>query len=126
MDDRDGLENRCGGDSTVGSNPTPPAIDDPTNQLAWRGSIVRPNAHAWRACEQKCSVGSNPTLSAIRDPNRGIPLRLPLFRFDFLPFMGYHINGRARRGASGALYPQSAIAGSNSPSRVSVFQDCRG
>jgi tRNA(adenine34) deaminase len=25
VDDRGGLENRCGGDSTVGSNPTPPA-----------------------------------------------------------------------------------------------------
>ncbi len=25
VDDRDGLENRCGGNSTVGSNPTPPA-----------------------------------------------------------------------------------------------------
>ena len=28
MDDRDGLENRCGGNSTVGSNPTPSAILD--------------------------------------------------------------------------------------------------
>jgi hypothetical protein len=25
VDDRDGLENRCGGNSTVGSNPTPSA-----------------------------------------------------------------------------------------------------
>jgi len=29
----------------------------------------------------------------------------------------YYVSGRARRGTSGALYPQSAIAGSNSPSR---------
>jgi len=30
-----------------------------------------------------------------------------------------------QRGASGALYPQSATAGSNSPSRVCGQQDCR-
>ena len=29
-----------------------------------RGSIVRPNARAWRAREEQSSVGSNPTLSA--------------------------------------------------------------
>jgi hypothetical protein len=33
-----------------------------------RGSIVWPNARAWRAREEKSSVGSNPTLSAIKSP----------------------------------------------------------
>ena len=30
----------------------------------WRGSVVWPNARAWRAREPQGSVGSNPTLSA--------------------------------------------------------------
>ncbi len=33
--------------------------------IYWRGSIVRPNARAWRARVEKSTVGSNPTLSAI-------------------------------------------------------------
>ena len=32
--------------------------------VIWRGSIVRPNARAWRAREPKGSEGSNPSLSA--------------------------------------------------------------
>ncbi len=35
--------------------------------------------------------------------------------FDKSPVFRYHLFGRARRGASGALNPQSALAGSNSP-----------
>jgi hypothetical protein len=31
----------------------------------WRGSVVWPNARAWKAREPQGSVGSNPTLSAI-------------------------------------------------------------
>ena len=43
--------------------------------IAGRGSIVWPNARAWRAREPKGSVGSNPTLSALettRETN-GLP-----------------------------------------------------
>ena len=32
--------------------------------MHWRGSIVWPNARAWRARVPKGTVGSNPTLSA--------------------------------------------------------------
>ncbi len=35
--------------------------------------------------------------------------------FDKTGYFRYHFPGRARRGAGGALYPQSAIAGLNSP-----------
>jgi hypothetical protein len=34
----------------------------------WRGSVVWPNARAWRARVPKGTVGSNPTLSAVRAP----------------------------------------------------------
>ena len=34
------------------------------------------------------------------------------------PVLWYHLGGRARRGTGGALYPQTAVAGSNSPSRA--------
>jgi len=36
----------------------------------------------------------------------------------------YHVHGRARRGTSGALYPQTALAGLNSHPRPCVFWDC--
>ena len=44
--------------------------------------------------------------------------------FDKTALSGNIRGGRARRGASGALYPQSAIAGSNSLSEVSILGDC--
>ena len=34
------------------------------SSYVWRGSVVWPNARAWRAREPQGSVGSNPTLSA--------------------------------------------------------------
>jgi predicted acyltransferase len=39
-------------------------LDINRQAIYWRGCVVWPNAHAWRACEPKGSVGSNPTLSA--------------------------------------------------------------
>ena len=42
--------------------------------------------------------------------------------FDSVAGLPYHCwRGRARRGASGALYPQSAIAGCNSPLRPNLL-----
>ena len=53
-----GLENRCAGNGTVGSNPTLSAA----NPSGWVAERLK--AHAWRACGlQKGLVGSNPTPS---------------------------------------------------------------
>ncbi len=71
---------------------------------------------------ERSTVGSNPTLSAKRFPLHAdgdlffVVLQLIVSScFDKSFDFRYHFLGRARRGAGGALYPQSAIAGSNSP-----------
>ena len=66
----------------------------------WRGSVVWPNAHAWRACLEKSNAGSNPALSADKwlTPGGRTPshLRFWVVLVSFPP-------GRARWGASGAF-----------------------
>ncbi len=59
----------------------------------------------------------------VRRAGIGIPGRL---RLSLTPpcFWAIIVHGRARRGASGALYPQSATAGLNSLSRVCGQRDC--
>ena len=72
--------------------------------LSWSKAL------AWRASKQQpCFVGSNPTLSAIFCGGRA---ELELYE---------EIIGRTRRGVSGALYPQSAIAGSKACLRPFCF-----
>jgi hypothetical protein len=77
----------------VGSNPTPSAI-------FLRGEVPeRPKGHDWKSCTRPKGV------SRVQIPPS------PPF-----PSADYQC-GRARRGGSGALYPQSALAGSNSRPR---------
>jgi hypothetical protein len=73
----------------------------------------------------KGTVGSNPTLSATLI---GANVHRPtgLSRFDISLASRYHARGRARRGASGALNPQTAIAGSNSSPRADRTRFCCG
>ena len=95
-----------------------------------------PKVHDWKSCVARTATeGSNPSLSAIafavhcfepwgsssvgRAPGsqsggRGFDPHLLHHIFRML-----YILGRARWGDSGALYPQSAIAGSNSHQEVS-------
>ena len=56
------------------------------------------------------------------DPVEAVGLTKGVLRryFDRKAVGSYTGFGRARRGASGALYPQSAIAGSNTPRGVTV------
>ncbi len=94
--------------------------------------------HVWRTCERKLrgfeshplrqsSLANNPR----RQPTRGFcrPARnstlprgdsvsgTPRPPLDNFRSIGYYVGGRARWGASGALYPQPATAGSNHLSR---------
>jgi hypothetical protein len=79
-------------------------------RMSYAGEVrERPNRHDWKSCVQQCTVGSNPTLSAVH---------LTICRSRRMIMCGC-----ARRGASGALYPQSAIAGSNSPLRLRILRN---
>ena len=76
MDERGGLENRCGRQVTVGSNPTLSedcikteyrqrhAVGSPSSRSV--GEVTEwPKVHDWKSCvAQNATVGSNPTLSA--------------------------------------------------------------
>ena len=90
--------------------------------------------HDWKSCVgQPPTVGSNPTLSAIIDPDGAVAQlgerqvrnlevvgSIPICStiFSGYPLVKCKILGRARWGDSGALYPQSAIAGLNSHPEV--------
>ena len=61
-----GLENRCGGNLTVGSNPTLSAsIPRLVSERAyWRGDRVAEGARLEIVCVREGTEGSNPSLSA--------------------------------------------------------------
>ena len=104
-----------------------------------RGRIVRSSAHDWKSCILQGIEGSNPSLSAMSNTQAalhhgaaccflrgcrrrsasqaGVSLTKGLLSVT-IPL------GRARRGTSGALYPQSATAGLNSRLRVCGQRDC--
>jgi hypothetical protein len=87
-------------------------------------------AHDWKSCIGSPPIeGSNPSLSAIK--LRGAVAQLGERQVRNLEVVGsipicstiFCLNiGRARWGDSGALYPQSAIAGLNSHPEASSLQ----
>ena len=108
MVDGAALEKRCAM-STVGSNPTLSATN------AHRSPPLGPErspSGLWRRTGN--AVRGNP--SGVRIPPSPPPRRDPPGLTD-VEAQRYDRRGRARRGTSGALYPQSAIAGPNSRSR---------
>ena len=89
-----------------------PAWGSPSPNASWRRtarrSMSRRALGSGRAC--RCAGRSDPGLDGAPTERPGGVLRCR-----------YNEGGRARRGVSGALYPQSAIAGLNSPPRGRVI-----
>ncbi len=83
-----------------------------------------PKVHDWKSCvARNATEGSNPSLSASSrwgSSSVGRALESHSRGRGFEPHLLHHfsVQGRARWGDSGALYPQSAIAGSNSHQEV--------
>ena len=115
----------------------------PISSIIWpqtrRGRIVRSSAHDWKSCILQGIEGSNPSLSAMSIKQAALCLGWPAafsgdrrrrsagqavvsLTKDLLSVT--ILLGRARRGTSGALYPQSATAGLNSRLRVCGQRDC--
>ena len=98
--------------STVGSNPTLSATTPPA---PIRASAARPRRGRLEAYGAALEMRFGATRRGFESP----PLRHPIDRCRPRP---YHRPGRARRGTSGALHPQSATAGLNPRPRPSSLR----
>jgi hypothetical protein len=90
-------------------------------QRSARGEVLEWSIrHVWRTCERKLrGFESHPLRPAGRSqlPRGDLTSGMPRPPLDNFTPMRYYVLGRARWGASGALYPQPATAGSNHLSR---------